>query len=443
MLRRWSLGLALSVTMHVAVVGGVLGWAFFKDAAPSAVDIDITGMHMEDLKDLPLGEPAPGEQPARPRPRARAPATAETSGSLASRADTSPREGVDEGADDEGGAARVTDLRQLGPEGSRFTMLLRVDRLKGTPFASPVDALLMRLPDRRDLLEGTGLELYDDFDALLVSTPNPMDYTVTFLAARHHLSDAAMRAAVDRGARATDRVVTWRSEGRRPWGERKARSSAAAAPAPATRDERIIVMPAAGLVVVTPPSYRALLLARPRRPASGGAGGPDGGAPEGMVKDGGPPSGAAPDGGEGAVSPSWSALLRRIDAEDGLLAPNAVAMVTAVDLFKGVGGGRTALMGLEIDIPRVVTAVIGQDPEPYVEVTADFAEEAEARHWETTWPALQRKLRTNPFVVLGGFGPLMGRVTSSRDGHTARLRLSATTEETLRLLELAAGALAR
>jgi hypothetical protein len=431
MFRRWSLGFALSVGVHVALVGGVLGWSFFKDAAPSAVDIDIAGMNMEELKDLPLGAPAPGEQPARPKPRPRAPATSETSGALATRDDKEPpRAGVDDGADEEGGAVKVTDLKQLGPEGSRFTMLLRVDRLKGTPFAAPVDALLMRMPDRRDLLEGTGLELYDDFDALLVSTPNPMDYTVTFLAARHHLSDAAMRAAIDRGARATDRVVSWRTEGRRPWGERRARGDGASAAIPGTRDERIIVMPASGLVVVTPPTYRSLLLAKPKR-----AGAADGGA----AADADAADGGAAD--AGAPSPSWSALLRRIDAEDGLLAPNAVAMVTAVDMFKRAVGGHTAVMGVEIDIPRAVTGVVGRDPDPFIELTADFADEAEARRWEAAWPVLQRKLRTNPYVVLGGFAAIVGRVTLVREGSTAKLRLSATEEETLRILQMAASAL--
>src|SRR5207237_1207956 len=141
------------------------------------------------------------------------------------------------------------DLKQLGPEGARFTMLLRVDRLKGTPYQGSVDALLMRMPDRRDLLDGTGLDLYDAFDALLISTPNVMDYTATFLAARHHLSDAAIRTAIDRGARATNRVVTWRTERRRPWGERKMRAGPSDASVPPSRDERILVLPAPGLVV--------------------------------------------------------------------------------------------------------------------------------------------------------------------------------------------------
>jgi hypothetical protein len=430
MLRRWSLGLVLSVAAHVLAVGVCVAWAFLRDAAPGAVDIDITGMRLDELDDLPLGAPAPGaEKPARPRARVHAPAAIPKEGTLASRDDPAPpRPGADDGTDDEGGDARVTDLRQLGPAGARFTLLMRVDRLKGTPFAEPVDALLMHMPDRRDLLEGTGLHLYDDFDALLVSTPDPLDYRVTFLAARHHLGDAAMRAAIDRGARATGRVVAWRTEDRRPWGERRVRPPLEAPPG--ARDERLIVLPAPGLVVVTPPAYRALLQARaPARRA------PDAGA-DATSDAGSSDAGAAP-------APSWTSLLRRIDGEDKLMPETGVAMVTAVDLLQRAVGGHTALFGVEIELPHVLTAVVGADPEPYVDVTAEFTDEAQAIRWEVAWPTLQGKLRTNPYLVLGGFSSIVGRITSTREGATVRLHVTSTTDETVRLLQVVATALPR
>jgi hypothetical protein len=76
---------------------------------------------------------------------------------------------------------------------------LRLDRLRGTDYAAPVDELLIRLPDRRDFVSGTGLDLFMDFDALLVATPNPLDPSVTFVAVRHHLDDAKVRAALEPG----------------------------------------------------------------------------------------------------------------------------------------------------------------------------------------------------------------------------------------------------
>jgi hypothetical protein len=430
MSRRLRLGLALSIVAHVLVVGALVGWGWLRGAGPSRIDVDITGM---ELKELPLGAPSPGAAPRpRPRPRPSAPASASKQGTLATReAHAKARSGEDDATDDAGPGP--TDLGQLGPAGSRFTMLLRPDRLKDTPYAAPVDALLMHMPDRRDLLEGTGLSFYDDFEALLVATPNPLDYTVTFLAARHHVGDAALRAAVDRGARATGRVVAWRSEGGRPWGERRARAGATP---PVTRDARLIVLPAPGLVVVTPPAYRALLLA-PARPA---AARPDGGAS--AATDGGA-FGAAADAGarEAGPGPSWAALLRRIDAETGLLPANAVAMASAVDLFQRRGNEPLVFLGVELELPRALSVVLGVEPEPFLEITATFPSEAQAQRWEATWPVLKSKLRTNPYVVLGGLSPLVARLTSTRDGSAVLLRLTATEEETVRLLQVAAAAL--
>ena len=250
----------------MAVVGGVVAWLFVNGLTFSgAVDVEITGMRLDEVHDLPLGPP-PGageEAGARPRPPPRRrmprPPAEEAGGELAGKAARDEGAGADEVVPDEG-TPRATSLRQYGPEGSRVTVLLRLDRLRGTGYVPALDALLGRLPDRRDLLEGTGLDLFETFDALLIATPNPLDYTVTFLAARHRLKDAELRTALERGAKATSRVLSWRTEGRRPFAERHARAHAGSPPV-VSRDERLIVLPAPGLVVVTPPSYRSLLLA--------------------------------------------------------------------------------------------------------------------------------------------------------------------------------------
>jgi hypothetical protein len=443
MLRRWSLGLALSVALHALAVAAVIGLALARSQV-GPIDVELTGI--TEVKDLPLGPP-PGAARAGPARRAhphpRAPrAPDEVAATLAAREEAAASRAAEETAAadaEEEAAPRASDLRELGPEGSRLTVLLRVDRLKTTRYAAVVDHLLMRLPDRRELLYGTGLELYDAFDALLISTPNPRDPAVTFLAARHHLSDTAMRDALDSGARATGRSITWRTERGRPWAERGAAGDDVGAPGNGgARDQRIVVLPAPGLVVVTPPAYRALLLAPApppalrRDPADGGADPAEGAADP---PDGGAGEGDAPE----QPGANWRALLRRIDAEDGLLPPEGIVMVSAVDILKpasGVATDTAVVMGMEV--PRIVTAVLGADPDPFLEITAEFAAEAEARHWEAEWPALQRKARSNPYVLLGGFAALVGRATLSRDGRVIHARQTATHVETMRLLELAA-----
>jgi len=421
MWRRWTWAVALSVLAHFALVGVVVGFGA-RHGLGGRVDIEITGMRLDEIKDLPLGGPAGGGEAkghARRHARNRA-APAPASGTLLSHADDREQAGAASAADDENAPAPTSDLNAYGPQGSRLTALLRLDRLRGSDYAAPVDALLMRLPDRRDLLEGTGLDLFDAFDALLIATPHPLDPSVTFLAARHHVDEVALRAALGRGARATDRVLTWRNEAGRPIGERHARRGAPAAGL-AARDDRIIILAAPGLAVVTPPAYRAMLLAPPPAPAVGadGGAGPDGGA-------------------RGVETLGWAPLLSRIGAEEGLMPPDGDLMVSAVDIFKPTGDsgeGPRLLYGMEV--PPSVSGVVGLDDSPFVDVEAEFKTEEPARHWESEWPNLIGKLRANPIVLLSGFSPLLSRATLTREGRIIRLHVSATRDETLRLLTFA------
>ena len=50
---------------------------------------------------------------------------------------------------------------------------------------------------------------------------------------------------------------------------------------------------------------------------------------------------------------------------------------------------------------------------------------------------MQRKLRTNPLLVLSGFSPLVTRARLEREGRTVRLHLAVSHDETLRLLGMA------
>src|SRR6185295_2138428 len=195
----WTLGVALSVAVHAAMVGGstavLLVRGLALDGGP--VDVEIAGVRPGEIRDLPLGAPAAGPEPEparqRSKPRRHAPRIPGGDGELAtSRPEAAADRGgaADAGVDDAGDApASSKNLGDYGPAGSRLTVLLRVDRLRETPYVAAVDAILRHLPDRQSLLEGTGLDLYQSFYALLIATPNPRDDTVTFLAARHHLSD--------------------------------------------------------------------------------------------------------------------------------------------------------------------------------------------------------------------------------------------------------------
>lgn len=431
MLFRWSLGLVLSVVAHLGVV--VIALALGARGFSGPIEVEIAGVSLEEVKDLPLGRPQPGTGKARAPARARSasPAPPQESGTLGLRPDKDNKAGGSTQTDDETGPAPTSDLGAYGPEGSRFTVLMRVDRLRGTDYAAPVGELMMRLPDWQDFVSGSGLDPFMDLDALLIATPNPLDVSVTFVAVRHHLEDAKVRGALNQAAKASDRTISWRTQGGRPIGERHARDTRDARRR--WQDDRLIVLAAPGLTVLTPPAYRALLLAPVSSPdagtAEGDAGGPrdrDGGA------DAPAPSAASRKGG-------WASLLTRIDAEEGLMPPDGAVMVNAVDIFKSrapAPGQPPILYGMPV--PAAINAVIGVADAPFLDLVAEFKTDAPAEQWQTQWPIVQHRLRTHPLLVLTGFSSLVTRAQLDRDGRKVHLHLEVSHDETLRLLAMAA-----
>ncbi|HXU04584.1 MAG TPA: hypothetical protein VN903_26660 [Polyangia bacterium] len=420
MLLRWSLGLVVSVLAHLGVVAICLFLGASSFSGP--VDVEIAGVNLEEIKDLPLGGPQAGEarSGASARMRSRAP-QAPAEGTMAERPGKDEKTSGTKPGDDEAGPAPTSDLGAYAPQGSRLTVLMRLDRLRGTDYAPPVGDLLMRLPDGQDFVRGTGLDLFGDLDALLVATPNPLDASVTFVAVRHRLDDAKVRAALTAGAKASDYTLTWRTQGGRPIGERHPLEARRR-----WRDDRLIVLAAPGLTVVTPRAYRALLLAPAASPGESGPTGGEGDGPDGGATA--PP----------ALKGGWATLLTRIDAEEGLMPADGAVMVNAVDIFKSRApspGEPPELYGMPI--PAAINGVIGIADAPYLDVTAEFKTEAPAQQWETQWPTVQRKLRTHPLLVLSGFSTLVTRAKLEREGRIVRFHLAVSHDETLRLLTMA------
>jgi hypothetical protein len=441
-LHRSLLAVAVSLALHAALVALVLGNAVWKGWRMSRnVDIELVSTKVDEVKQLPFGPPPPppGER-ARPARRPRPPRAAIDDGVKVAAADAGadggdaaapdagsdrPDAGADtrEAGSGEAGSdarpVRPRDLRAYGPEGSRLTVILRLDRLRDSPEApatiAAVDALLRHLPDRRRLLDGTDLDLYRDFDALLVATPNPLDDAVTFLAARHKLTDEVLKAALARGAAAGGRTLVWRQEDDRPVGVRRRLPAAPdAGEIPADRDDRIMVLPRPGLAVMAPPAYAALLLKN--RPAV------DAGA----------------DGAPGPAPPRWQQLLERIDAEDGAMPEGAVLMMTAANLLSSRRGrsadGQPVTGPAGLALPAFATALVGTTPAPTLEVAAEFDRLADARAWEEKWPGLKRELLQSPLLLLSGFTSIVARAELARDGSTVVVRTGATTRELQRML---------
>jgi hypothetical protein len=449
---RTLIGVIASCVIHAALVAVFAGVAVFQGwQAARTVDFELVNIHETKVDELPLGPPPPpAGHKEKARASKRAAAKTHTEGVAVAVADAgadagvSPRDAGDGGAADtagdalpdgrgepdadDGGVRRPRDNKITGPAGSRLTALLRLDRLRTAPESAAttaaVDGLLRHLPDRRRLLDGTGLDLYRDFDTLYLATPNPLDDTVTFIVVRHHLSDTAIMTAFARGAEQAGRPLTWNSEAGRPVGIRAAAVSTSDGGAPslrrADRDDRIFVLPEKGLVVMAPPAYAPLLL----------------GKRGGKV--------------DGGVKPSelrFRDIVRRIDAEDGATPEDAILVMSATNIL----GSRTAQRALPdsaggvqikgpggLPMPAFVNLVAGVQPQPNVELTASYDQPSEAAAWAAAWPGWKQSLLGSPLLLFSGFSPIVARATLVQDDNAVVLRTHGSNDELRRLLGMIA-----
>jgi hypothetical protein len=460
-MRRILLALTLSVAVHLGVVAIAAGVGLWR-ALALVPSVKMQPIAIDVVKDLPLGAPpdrqpvAADEPPVRVRkPRVRVPSvrdgvtipsapdagTPELKSDAGVMAKSAPRDG---GGSIDGGRRRPGDLRSNGPDGSRLIALLRLDRLRASPDSdntmAAVDRLLLLLPDRHRLIDGTGLDLYRDFDSLLIATPNPTDDAVTFLAARHHLMDAPFKAALNRGAKAAKKPITWRTIEGRPVGIRQQDKGGARL----DRDDRILVLPIPALAIMAPPPYATLLLGRDVLAAPTSDGAFDAGVADARASGGEPRKPAG--------RPNWPDIAARIEGEESALPDDAAFMMTAANLFVAPGNENVVVpstRGASDDSPpqpvggdtgpppQSLTVVVGAET-PFIEILAEFKTTAEADRWERDLPLWKRKIVTNPAVLLTGFSSLVGRAQITRDGNTLQTRIEVSTAELQRLLNLAA-----
>jgi hypothetical protein len=454
-MRRTLLALAVSLLLHVGAVGVAIAVGLWQTASlipritvqPIAVEVN----------DLPLGAPLPpqpeahrlaDELPARAARKPKVRVAMAEQGVVVPAVDAGAQEpkrdagrlaktNYDGGGSIDGGRRHPGDLRRAGPEGSRLVALFRIDRLRTSADSentiAAVDRLLLLLPDRRRLIEGSGLDLYRDFDSLLIATPDPTDDAVTFLAARHHLGEAAFKAALDRSAKAAKKSIAWRSVEGRPVGIRQHAGHVGL-----DRDDRVLVLPAPVLAIIATPAYAGQLFGTEMHaPAKGGT--IDGGAPD---------AGAAQP--RPRERPSWPEIVERIEAEDSAIPDEAAFMMTASNLF---GKAATELVvvpptrGQSDDAPlrpvgsnpppQSVTLLVGVES-PFLAISAEFSSAADADRWERDLPTWKRKIVTNPIVILAGFSSLVSRAEISREDNTLQTRIELSTAELQRLLNVIA-----
>jgi len=308
----------------------------------------------------------------------------------------------------------------VAPEGSRVSALIRLSELRKHPrYLAPTDAVLSLLPDRRQLVEGSDLDIYRDFDALVVATPNPTDAAVTFLAVRHSVTPARLKTQLTAAAAHQGWALDWQDRGGRPVGLRRLQAdSVAGTQAPwKKRDDRLFLLAEPTLAVVATQAYADLLLgtnAAEKSPA--------------------------------ATRARFKMLGARFAAEEAR-APGAVLRLHAANLFSrkkaaALAGKNPVVAPLSgLVPPEALTVVLQLDPAPRIQAELVFGSDQEAADWAQALPALKAQWSNHPGVALIGMDSAVRSIAVSRDDSnhkTVQIEMQPTHDQLLRALGLAA-----
>ncbi len=253
----------------------------------------------------------------------------------------------------------AADFRPYVPQGDKVTVLLRYDRLRGTPWGKLTDEILAPMPDYRAIVGNRKTPLADLFDVLLISSRNPTDVTATNLVARVRRTPAEMRRFLD----SKDTPVRWRLVRGGVLGKRLASASKP------ERDTRVYLVPWPDWIVLTHAKY----LGEPAREA--------------------PPPGASSDldaaRGDDTSLPDWLRRARNVEVESGVdRGPIAVMSVSGIKHS-------------EIEVPQVGTlpvpvhaalAVEMAKQGFYVRGTLTFSTNARAQAFQQALEAARTRL---------------------------------------------------
>ena len=257
----------LSLLSHLVVAGAMGGVSMDLDLPkPSVTWLDL---------DNTLGAPTPSKAP--PTKTAKPPKSKTAALPAATRAPWSTRKRIrkpkkkkvakkrrvkrDAGVRPDAGPF-TTDkvaLGTLAPGDAALMLLLRMDRLRKSPYEEAVRRLLEVFYDHKTLLWTSGMDPIQDFDAMLIATPNPYRVTRTFLAVHHSLPPRRVRRGLSRAARYQNKRMRWRRHGSVLHGQ-------IPSPPRHPRDPRVVVL-RRNVVMLTDPAHIPLLSLRPESTA--------------------------------------------------------------------------------------------------------------------------------------------------------------------------------
>ncbi|MBK8480267.1 MAG: hypothetical protein IPL40_03690 [Proteobacteria bacterium] len=396
---RWAIALLTSFALH----GGVALWLTLSALALPAPPLGPIWLDLDNRLGAPAASPpaAPPQAPAPATKRADdAPGLAATATGRAPRRKAPPRPSPAPAAALPPAPHPTAALAEVAPGDAALLVLLRCDRVRDSPYAAGVRELLAAFYDYRTLLAGAPLDPLRDFDRLLIATPNPYRITETLLVARHALSLAAARTALEASVQANAGTLRWTEHEGSLQGE-------LSAPPRLPGDRRLLTL-LEGLIVFAAPE----LLEQLQRPTA--ATGP-------------PAAGAA----QGAATRPWVERLlegvtptARGSSEDGA----AALLVQAINL------PRLIRLPAGLPTPTAGRLAMAASANARVKVVLSFADAADAATALRAAALELTRLQSLLMLRVLGVSALIERLHLWRRGSELRASLVLEEPEVLQLL---------
>lgn len=107
---------------------------------------------------------------------------------------------------------KKSQIKAMVPPNATWTLMLANSRIKKLPFRDSATEIMAPLRDFRLLVDDAGFNVWEDFEFIVMGSPDATDQTQAFVAVQYTFGHAEMKAGIDRACAAHGMVVDWREE---------------------------------------------------------------------------------------------------------------------------------------------------------------------------------------------------------------------------------------
>lgn len=107
---------------------------------------------------------------------------------------------------------RSSKIQAMVPPNATWTLMLANRRIKKLPFRDSATEIMAPLRDFRLLVDEAGFNVWEDFEFIVMGSPDATDQTQAFVAVQYKFGHEEMKAGIERACAENGMVIDWREE---------------------------------------------------------------------------------------------------------------------------------------------------------------------------------------------------------------------------------------